>query len=204
MEALQLKMDDLRWEVDRLEEQNRELQSQNPELSDKLTLMAQLEEAQRDVLLWTQKLNKIELALREAETRAAEAYAVAAESEQKAVEAETRSSTLELEIEGLTEVCHQLELEASEANQTVELERATSQDLASKLAECEASVRGTSEMLASTERCLRELRCKHADEIVSVKKDADLARYKAVEIEQAKWEAREAAYGTDKICHVWA
>ena len=51
MEALQLKMDDLRWEVDRLEEQNRELQSQNPELSHKLTLMAQLEEAQRDVLL---------------------------------------------------------------------------------------------------------------------------------------------------------
>ena len=155
-------------------------------------LMAQLEEAQWDVLLWTQKLNEIELALREAETRAAEAYAVASEAEQKAVEAETRSSTLELEIERLTEVCHQLELEASEANQTVKLKRATSQDLASKLAECEVSVRGTSEMLASTERCLRELRCKHADEIVSVQKDADLARYKAVEIEQAKWEARES------------
>ena len=109
------------------------------------------------------------------------------------MEAETRSSTLELEMERLTEVCHQLELEASEANQTEELESATSQDLASKLAECVASVRGTSEMLASTERCLRELRCKHADEIVSVQKDADLARcYTAVEIEQAKWEARES------------
>ena len=66
-------------EVDRLEAQNKELQSQNPELSNKLTLMAQLEEAQRDVLMWTQKLD-IELALREAETRAAEAYVLAAEA----------------------------------------------------------------------------------------------------------------------------
>ena len=66
-----------------------------------------------------------------------------------------------------------------------------SQELADQLKEKECEIAQLKESLTHAESALDELRALHVVEREAIVKDATLDRYKALEAEREKWEARE-------------
>ncbi len=196
---MKISMDSLQWEVNRLDAENQKLRSQDPDGSDRVDLEAEWKQAQDDVGGLTEQLKNCqqrvthsEREVTEAQERAAEAQQQAAidlqratEAEQQCQKAEQRLTSLEQETQQLQEAHHHMSEELGEANHRVEQGQAETRGLRVELV-------GVEEDLAVAEERVGELSTTHEAEKQAMHQDAMISRYKALEEEQRKWEAREA------------
>ena len=67
MEALRTQNDNLRWELNRLDVENRRLQSENPDLGTRLDLETELKQAKNDVAALTEQVEAYKLQIEESE-----------------------------------------------------------------------------------------------------------------------------------------
>ena len=205
MEALQLKVDNLRWEVKRLDAENQKLRDQYPEKAKRVDAEIELEQAQGDINQLTKELKSYEAQLvelkqtlevtekraTEAETRAAKAEEHALKAREQATDAQQRADALQREAQELKETHASLDEELGETKHGVEQERVRSQELAVQVKDRENELLLLKESLARAEVTLDERCSQHVVEMEAICKEASLDRYRALEAEQAKWEARE-------------
>ena len=197
MEALRTHNDNLQWEVHRLDAENRKLRSENPEASNRLDLETELEQTKLDAAGLTEQVQAYQWQLEELRERAdadsetAESTEAWEDPERCALEAEARwrgELAAEIRAQAETEPSFKENDEESGAGQSRE-------ELESERAELELEfVRHNAELEATksdAERRFAELRRDAERELELVIHNAELERYRALEAERAKWEARE-------------
>ena len=161
-------MDSLQWEIHRLEVENRHLPEENPEVSGTLE---QLEGAKREVAELTDRTSELERRLTET-ARAAE------DAAERAQRAETRAEELETRRLGEETDGHGGEAEAS-----LEIERLRA-DHERSLREVQQELAEQGTRLGEEERWNRAAR-------EDLLQRAELERYRALDEQRQKWEARE-------------
>ena len=157
-------MDSLQWEIHRLEVENRHLREENPEVSGTLE---QLEGAKREVAELTDRTSELERRLARAAEDAAE----------RAQRAETRAEELETRRLGEETDGHGGEVEAS-----LEIERLR--------ADHERSLREVQQELAEQGTRLGEEERRNRAAREDLLQRAELERYRALDEQRQKWEAR--------------
>ena len=174
MEALQTKTDNLQWEINRLDAENRRLRSEHPDVSQCVDLEIKLEQAKSDATASAERAQTYEEQLRELRQTVDE-----------------RSMDAERDTERYEEVCGELE-RTREEFQTIRDSAANAREAT---AEAEDAVTSLQAQLTTVceelERELRNLRDEMRWEREAIEKDGELERYCALETERAKWEARE-------------
>ena len=174
MEALRTQNDSLQWEVNRLDAENRILRSENPDRSARVDLEIKLEQTKKDVETLTKQFQACQSQLAELPASREEDDDVAAQDaeELERTRSDLRTATAE----------------------TAEL-RETNAGLVEELAESRAR---ESELLRLNEGLTKD---READllelpepielEKESALRDAELVRYRALEAERNRWEARK-------------
>ena len=99
MEALQLKVDNLQWEVSRLDRENQKLREEHPGRGERADLETELERAQEDVASLTQQL-------KQAQAGAAEAEGPAEDADQRVAETDSLREQVKNPDYQLMEVCY--------------------------------------------------------------------------------------------------
>ena len=168
MEALRTRVDSLQWEIHRLGVENRHLREENPEVS---RTLQQLEGAKREVAELTDRKSELERRLTET-ARAAE------DAAERAQRAETRAEELETRRLGEETDGHGGEAEAS-----LEIERLR--------ADNERSLREVQQELAEQGTRLGEEERRNRAAREDLLQRAELERYRALDEQRQKWEARE-------------
>ena len=168
MEALRTRVVSLQWEIHRLGVENRHLREENPEVSGTLQ---QLEGAKREVAELTDRTSELERRLTET-ARAAE------DAAQRVQRAETRAEELETRRLGERTDGHGGEAEAS-----LEIERLR--------ADNERSLREVQQELAEQGTRLGEEERRNRAAREDLLQRAELERYRALDEQRQKWEARE-------------
>ena len=161
-------MDSLQWEIHRLEVENRHLREENPEVSGTLQ---QLEGAKREVAELTDRKSELERRLTETARAAEDAVQRAQRAETRAEELETRR--LEEETDG----------HGGEAEASLEIERLR--------ADHERSLREVQQELAEQGTRLGEEERRNRAAREDLLQRAELERYRALDEQRQKWEARE-------------
>ena len=182
MEGLQLKIESLQWEMSRLDAENKKLRALDPEKAEQVdTEMENLEQRTADA---DERAAK-------AESRAAEAERLTMEAEQKATEAQTRAAEAERQLVDAQQMTDELRRETQKLRDTcASLE---------ERGETEHGEKGESERLCRQKEseiaCLREslegLEQRYLAEKEALVREFTLDRYKALDAEREKWEARE-------------
>ena len=185
MEGLQLKIESLQWEMSRLDAENKKLRALDPEKAEQVdTEMENLEQRTADA---DERAAK-------AKSRAAEAERLTMEAEQKATEAQTRAAEAERQLVDAQQMTDELRRETQKLRDTcASLE---------ERCETEHGEKGESERLCGQLRekvseiaCLREslegLEQRYLAENEALVREFTLDRYKALDAEREKWEARE-------------
>ena len=173
MEALRTKIDGLQWEVHRLGAENRKLREDNPGASERIDREAELEKTKYDVAELTNHVKVLERQL-------AEGTSTVEDAESRAERAEARAA----ELEKLTEIADRSVAGTMSEEETTRLR---------------AAVRVNEESLGEAQRELREWERRWSaqerqDQVAKevLLQQAELSRYRAVEEERLKWEARES------------
>jgi len=170
-EVLRTQVDSLKWEVNRLDSENLKLRAENEAASKVLDLEAELERTRQDS---TAELRACQEKLADAEQALSEAERRATEVESRALEAEERNQR--------AEEAHETEL--SELRQEiVRLENDVELN-----AGCVTKL--TREARARTDE-LEEVLDEHQKEKEAILQREELRRYRCLEEERQKWEARE-------------
>ncbi len=168
IEALRIRLDSIGWEKDQLVIENQRLRESNPETAQLVNLEAELEESREEIERLTKELEGIPRLEQELNTALQEM-----ERFQQQLGAAASQGTAAAEVERLTQELLQVKLDAEEARRyTAESDRR-----ATELAQ-------TLEHKATR---IRELKI----DSVRVQLDAELQRYRLLEAERSKWEARE-------------
>ena len=196
MELQRTQMDNLQWEVNRLDAENMRLREQNPDASNRMDCETELKKATEDVAELNGRVQVYE-------QRLAESAQAAEDAERRAVEAEARSRELAAEVRARaeTEPLSREKDEESAAGRSRE-------ELESERAELERAYQTSERNVATMEdevgRLRRELlehERRAAAEREAVLQQMELRRYCAVEEERRKWEERESRW-CDKITGV--
>ena len=179
MEALRTQNDNLRWEIQRLDVENRRLRENNPEASRSLDREAQLERAKCDIDELTDRAQA-------SERRVAEYTETVERAERRAADAEDRVTELEQQLTDqrvLADPCRDDEDEGADADRVRELRREL-QKSEERFVEAETGVRRLTEELQHLQRS-------SAEEKEAVLQQAELSRYRVLEEERRKCEDRE-------------
>ena len=176
MEALRTKIDNLQWEVNRLDAENRRLRDENADGSARVDLEAELEQSKVEVARMAERVKTCERQLEES-ARAA------AETEQRATLAEGQARSHEQTVQDLEATQTQLQ-EATEELRMTQQEVAELQDL---LEANKVQVHTLTEELETKEQELGDIANRAARE----REDMELERYRSMESVNEKWEARE-------------
>ena len=176
MEALRTKIDNLQWEVNRLDAENRRLRDENADGSARVDLEAELEQSKVEVARMAERVKTCERQLEES-ARAA------AETEQRATLAEGQARSHEQTVQDLEATQTQLQ-EATEELRMTQQEVAELQDL---LEANKVQVHTLTEELETREQELGDIANRAARE----REDMELERYRSMESVNEKWEARE-------------
>ena len=120
--------------------------------------------------------------------KASESESAKETAERRAVEAEVRAGDLQQEIEELQRALQRLQTELGEAEQLASELRAASVEQEAELVE---RTRRLEDEIITAERKIEEVSDMAKQERASWQRDAELSRYRAIEEEQRKWEARE-------------
>ena len=185
MEALQLKVDNLQWEVSRLDRENQKLREEHPGRGERADLETELERAQEDVASLTQQL-------KQAQARAAEAEEPAEDADQRAAETDSLREQVKNLQQTLEEVSGAKDKLAEELQMSVESSARKLEEKSQELLGTVQDLDKVKSSLAEFERTLEETRGSHEAQLEALKQDALLEHYKALESEREKWEAREA------------
>ena len=182
MEALRTQLDNLQWEVNRLDAENRRLREQDPETTSRVDCETELERAKGDV---TELSGRVD----EYERRLAESAEALEDATRRASEAERRSTELADELQAWTgsgKRTPDAESEGEREEERAELEQA--------LAESE---KNTAAMRGEIAKLREELRVQKEPDREAVLQ-TELKCLHAVEEERRKWEERESRWN-DKI-----
>ena len=181
LEALRTKLDSIVWEKGQLEIENRRLRDSNPEKATMVDMEAELNRCKADVVHFTEQLGEIprlEQQLREALERE--------EGLRQQVEAENLPEASR-EMERLTRELEHAKHDADEARS-----RAIKSD--DRATESDDRATGLMEALERERARARELESeidRQGEITMQLQHDAELKRYRALEAEAQKWEARE-------------
>ena len=173
MEALRTQNDNLRWEVNRLDAENRKLRSGNPDAGERVDLEAELEQTKRDVATLTEQVRVYQRQLEELKTSAGTEAGEAAEPQQSARELEQARE----------------ELQAANSRAATEQQRAV--ELQQTMSQLEAELEDVQRKCHELEKELLGHRETSRRELEAAMRDAELDRYRALDAERSKWEARE-------------
>ena len=174
MEALRTRNDNLQWEVNRLDAENRKLRSENPDLGARVDLESELEQAKNDVATLSQQAETCRAQL-------VELRASARSEDERAANVDELERTRDSLQTATAELAELRETNAGLATE-VEVCRARETELEQRREELEKE----------REEDLRELQERTSREMESALRDAELDRYRALEAERGRWEAREA------------
>ena len=172
LEALRTKLDSLVWENSQLEIENRRLRESNRDQAAMVDLEAELERSKEDTVHLTEQLGCLEQKLSAALQREDDLR-------QRVEAAEGQPKTMQPE--------EQIVQELETAKRDVHMAR-------SRAAESEDQAKKLAESLARETARVRELESEldHQREIaIRLEQDAELQRYRMLEGETRKWEARE-------------
>ena len=175
MEALRTQVDSLKWEVQRLEVENRRIREQNPVGSERVDCEAELERAKTDVTEMATRMRTLE--------QLADSAGMAREAGRRTTEAEERAVELQERIE---------ELSAMHLRDATTAGSGTPNE--TTVAELEEALGASKDKVRELEAELsqaREARYEVAAEGEAIQERAKLERYRALEAEQRKWEERE-------------
>ena len=173
MEALRTQLDNLKWEVNRLDAENRRLHDGNPEATARVDLEDELEKSKAE-LAWMAGQ------ARESEERLDDHVRTATEAERRAMEAESEAGRQE---KALSESQTQLQETVEELRRA----EAKTAELQNELAEREARLEELNGELESKDE---ELQGRY-ETYVRQKKTMELERYRRMESATERWEARE-------------
>ena len=164
MEALRTKMDNLQWEVQRLQVENRKLREQNPEASERVDGEVELATARSEIAGMEERLKKLEQQLEESDRRADEAEGREASLREKAGELTAAREDGDEQDEAARREAHKV------------------------LRQMEESLRRSGDRVQEL-----ETRLVQAEAAYSAEKERDeLERYRSLEEERRRGEAREA------------
>ena len=170
-------MDSLRWEVQRLEVENRRLREQDPEAEERVDCGAELESARVKVAEKTERIKTLEQQL-------ANSTEATTEARRRASEAEERAAELSRRIE-----------EPPAANLREHEATATDGVTRAQWEECEAALQDSRDRVRELESQLalaEESNQAATAERETVWQQTELERYRALEDERRKWETRES------------
>ena len=177
LEALRTKLDSLGWENSQLEIENKRLREINPDQAAMVNLEAELERTKEDTVHLTEQLGGLEKELSAALQRE--------DDLRQRVEAAEGQPT---PIQPAEQLLRELETAKQDA-QMAKTRAAESEDQAKELAQSLA--RETARVRELESELESEL--DHQKEIsIRLDQDAELQRYRVLEAETRKWEAREA------------
>lgn len=173
MEALRTKIDGLQWEVSRLDSENRKLRDANVEASERVDLEAELDQLKQDYAGLKTELAASKKGLSDAQESLAtvECRATEAESEVERLEKDIQTMR-EASYGGLAEMEQASELRFQLDDTLLELS-----DSKKSLTMATSEVDGLKEKLEAQRETMA--------------KEAELNRYRCLEEERTKWEARE-------------
>ena len=186
MEALGTRVDNLQWEVHRLNVENRKLRDQDPEAGERVDREAELERAKTDV---AELKNRVQ----ENEQRLDENAGALQDAERRAEDAEMRARDLEERINTQAEM-HQQQLQDAVSEATRHNSMAERSELETTLQESEQNVAALREELSQVQHSVQELEHRGAAEREAMLRQSELDRYRAVEEERRKWEERESRW----------
>lgn len=181
MDALRTKIDGLQWEVSRLDAENRKLRDGDVEASKRVDLEAELDQLKRDYAELTTELETCKQRLHEN-------TGALASAERRATEAESGVERLECEV-GILKKAHYEEL-ALATTRATDAEEQISQ-LHSKMDGSQQEVSVARENLVLMEREVEGWKAKLDAQREAMNQEAELSRYRCLEEEKRKWEARE-------------
>ena len=174
LEALRTKLDSLAWENSQLEIENKRLRESNPNQAALVDLEAELERSKEDTVHLTEQLGSLEKQLSAALQRE--------EDLRRRVEAAQGQPEVPQPV-GLEQMAKELEMAKRDA-----------QEASSRAAESDDQATELTQSLAQETARVRELESEldHQRGIaMQLQQDAELHRYRTVEAETRKWEARE-------------
>ena len=173
MDALRTKMDNLQWEINRLDAENRRLRSENPDASDRVDRETELEQARTDVAASNERARMYEEQVRKLREEI--------DGRNDDTEAHERTAR-ELE---------QTREELRTANDAVVNEREMAAGLKEEVDSLQTQLMELRDELENGESSVRKLRQERLRERDVAAKTAELDHYRALETERVKWEARE-------------
>jgi hypothetical protein len=180
MEALRTQMDNLQWELQRLRVENRKLREQHPEASELVDREAELARARDGVAEMTERVKLLERQL-------ADSVVAATEAERRATAAEGRVAELSDQVKELSA--------AGRGDEEDERNAGGGTPDATVVAQLEEALRDSTDRVRRLEAELVEA---HAERETAVadgeteRERAELERYRALEQERRRWEARES------------
>ena len=182
MEALRTQNDNLQWEINRLDAENRKLREANEGAVTLVDLETELEQSRNDVKALTERLRAVE----EATVTQADGADGAATLAQLTVTQETLEET-------------QSKLQTTETElQKTQQELEASNDLVKEKSQAAEDLQSSLQLSQSRSTALEEEVVTLTEELRNVRADIDqnhhaleLERYRAVETVREKWEARE-------------
>ena len=160
MEALRTRNDNLQWEVNRLDAENRKLRSENPDLGARVDLESELEQAKNDVATLSQQAETCRAQL-------VELRASARSEDERAANVDELERTRDSLQTATAELAELRETNAGLATE-VEVCRARETELEQRREELEKE----------REEDLRELQERTSREMESALRDAELDRYR--------------------------
>jgi len=161
MEALQLKVDNLQWEVSRLHRENQKLREEHPERGKRADLETEPERAQEDVASLTQQL-------KQAQARAAEAEGPAEDAERRAAETDSLREQVKNLQQTLEEVSGAKDNLAEELQMSVESSARKREEKNQELLGTVQDLDKVKSSLAEFERSLEETRGSQCSTVGSV------------------------------------
>ena len=164
-------MDELQWEVNRLAAENAKLRANDPEASELVDCAAELERARREAAEWMERAHELERGLEAKTQEAADAEERAERAEAEAVE------------NGAGDLGEEALRAAGGRTETAEL-RAKVQERDEELARAQRELGTLDARLVEHERQSRATK-------ETLLQRAEVERYRALESERLKWEARE-------------
>ena len=185
MEALRTRVDNLQWEVQRLEVENRKLRERDPAAGERVDREAELESARANVEEMAERIKTMEQQLADSEAAVTEARHRTSQAVENVAELDQRIADLmarrdEERATARDEAsAHQTTM--SQLEEALQSSRSRARELETELAAAEearqATVAGVAEIAADRDR---------------VREQAELERYRALEEARRNWETREA------------
>ena len=192
MEALRTKVDSLQWEVNRLEVENRRLRASDGEASERLDLESKVQQMTGELEACRERLEESDRRALRAEERVSDVeQQLSARAQAEVGAGEESVPELSKQLEEVRRELLQAESRAALALQEVGEVRCEKERAEQQKEIVEEDKERIREGALRMEEELEGLEARCNQEKEDLRRDAELVRYRSLEAEQRKWEARE-------------